>query len=263
MGTIVVHDDDAAGTGPTRTRSASPSGSCRDPRPADKGRAVRRRSKLSPLTWRSRTADPDHDAVSHRTYRLTRMGARAVTVTAFAAAILIGVEAAARAQEAGGQPVGPGQRSTIPAGVTVSGLRVGGLTAPEAERALADLASRPLTVGYKENSWRYAPQTLGAEPQVESAVQAALAAPAGAALQLDVEVREQKLARWARSFAKGFDRRHRNAEIVLQGQRPDVRPARTGRELSQGEAQLAVRRRSSSTSARSSAPGRRGAPAPR
>jgi lipoprotein-anchoring transpeptidase ErfK/SrfK len=179
--------------------------------------------------------------VSHRTYRLTRMGARAVTVTAFAAAILIGVEAAARAQEAGGQSTGSGQRSTIPAGVTISGLRVGGLTAPEAERALTDLASRPLTVGYKENSWRYAPQSLGAKPQVESAAQAALAAPAGAALQLEVEVREQKLARWARSFAKGFDRRHQNAEIVLQGQRPEVRPARTGRELSQVEAQVAVR----------------------
>jgi lipoprotein-anchoring transpeptidase ErfK/SrfK len=178
--------------------------------------------------------------VSHRTYRLTRLGARAVTVTAFAAAILIGVEAGARAQEAGGQP-GSGQRSTIPAGVTISGLRVGGLTAPEAERALADLAARPLTVGYKENSWRYAPQSLGAKPQVKSTAQAALAAPAGASLQLEVEVREQKLARWAHSFAKGFDRRHQNAEIVLQGERPKVRPARTGRELSQVEAQLAVR----------------------
>ena len=35
---------------------------------------------------------------------MTRLGARAVTLVAFAAAILIGVEAAARAQQAGGQP---------------------------------------------------------------------------------------------------------------------------------------------------------------
>ena len=179
--------------------------------------------------------------MSHRTYRLTRLGARAVTVTAFAAAILIGVEAAARAQEAGGQPESPGQRSTIAGGVTVSGLLVGGMSADEAKRALAKLASRPLTVGYHGAWWRYAPGTLGAEAQVASAVQAALEAPPGTALDLDVEIRERQLARWARSFAHGFDQRHRNAKIVLRGDRPDLKRARAGRELSQGEAQLAVR----------------------
>ena len=179
--------------------------------------------------------------MSHRTYRLTRLGARAVTVTAFAAAILIGVEAAARAQEAGGQPERPGQRSTIASGVTVSGLLVGGMSTEEAKRALARLASRPLTVDYRGSWWRYAPGTLGAEPQVDSAVQAALEAPSGAALDLDVEIRERQLARWARSFAQRFDERGRNAKIVLQGDRPGLKRARLGRELSQGEAQLAVR----------------------
>ncbi len=43
--------------------------------------------------------------MSSRTYRLTRRGARVVTVVAFGAAILIGVEAAARAAEKAGARV--------------------------------------------------------------------------------------------------------------------------------------------------------------
>jgi lipoprotein-anchoring transpeptidase ErfK/SrfK len=190
-------------------------------------------------------ADPapeqDNDPVSSRKFRLTRIGARAVTVVAFASAILIGIEAAARAQEAGGQPESTAKRTTIPSGVTVSGLIVGGLTVPQAERAVGELATRPLTIGFGDDQWRFVPETLGAEPQVSSAVQEALRAPEGTALDLDVEIREQKLARWARSFAREFDRRHRSAKIVLRGTKPEVRHARFGRELAQGEAQLAVR----------------------
>ncbi|HSE82246.1 MAG TPA: L,D-transpeptidase family protein [Gaiellaceae bacterium] len=179
--------------------------------------------------------------MSHRTYRLTRLGARAVTVTAFAAAILIGIEAAARAQEAGGQPEDAQRPSRIADGVTVSGVIVGGMTAPDARRALSELASRPLTVGFEGSWWRYAPHSLGAEAQVDSAVQEALEAPRGAALELDVDIQERKLAYWARSFARSFDERHRNARIVLRDERPWVKSARFGRELSQGGAQLAVR----------------------
>jgi hypothetical protein len=172
---------------------------------------------------------------------MTRLGARTVTVVAFASAILIGIEAAARAQEAGGQPERQGPRTTIAGGVTVSGVRVGGLNAAEAERALGQLAARPLTIGYRGTWWRYAPETLGAEPQVASAVQAALKAPADAALDLDVEINERKLARWTRSFARSFDRRHRNAEIILVGSKPEVDRARLVRELSEGDAQLVIR----------------------
>ena len=172
---------------------------------------------------------------------MTRLGARAVTLVAFASAILIGVEAAARAQEAGGQPEDTGRRTTIAGGVTVSGLLVSGMSAAEAERALIRLASRPLTVGFRDTSWRYAPYTLGAEPQIETVVQAALRAPEDTALTLGVEIDERKLARWVRSFARSFDRRHRNAVIVLRKNRPEVKRARLGYGLSQWPTRLAVR----------------------
>jgi lipoprotein-anchoring transpeptidase ErfK/SrfK len=162
---------------------------------------------------------------------MTRLGARAVTLVAFAAAILIGVEAAARAQEAGGQPERALDDQVVAAGVTVAGVPVGGMTADEAERAVRASASRPVVVTYRSRSWRFAPQTLGATAEVDDAVRAAVAAPRRTEVDLGVQVDELTLQRWTRSFARRFDRRTRNAAIVLRGTRPVVTDARLGREL--------------------------------
>src|SRR5262245_13830859 len=174
--------------GPSRTRSASPSDSCREAHSANKGRAVRRRSKAPPRSPCDPIPAPERDAVSSRKYRMTRPGARAVTVVALAAAILIGVEAAARAQEAGGRAAIPTVRSTIPGGVSVSGLVVGGMSLSEARAALYQLAWRPVTVAFHGRWWRFTPVALGADPQVDAAVEAAANAPEGAALELDVQI---------------------------------------------------------------------------
>jgi lipoprotein-anchoring transpeptidase ErfK/SrfK len=170
--------------------------------------------------------------MSSRRYRLTRKGARAATLVAVVAMALVGIEAAARTQ----QPVaGPGAYDPdhkIAAGVTVSGVAVGGLTSAEAERAVTAYASRPLTVTFRNESWRYSPRTLGARPQVDTAVQAALGAPAGASLPLKVDVNQETLSAWKRSFAASFDQKRRDAKLVLHKLRPQIKQARTGRELS-------------------------------
>jgi lipoprotein-anchoring transpeptidase ErfK/SrfK len=169
--------------------------------------------------------------LSSRRYRITRLGARAVTLVAFAAAILIGVEAAARAQQAGGQPEQTLEDQVVADGVTVGGVSVGGLTAEEAVKAVQAAASRPVTVAFRSRAWRYAPQTLGATADVDAAVRKAVAAPRGAAVDLDVQVDELTLQRWTRRFARRFDQKTRNAAVVLHGTRPVVTRARFGREL--------------------------------
>lgn len=90
---------------------------------------------------------------------------------------MVGVEAGARAQQAGGQSETPPSEPVIAGGVTVSGIAVGGRTAGEAERALSSLLAPPVTVTFRNQSWRYVPETLGATPQVASAVEEALNAP--------------------------------------------------------------------------------------
>jgi len=178
--------------------------------------------------------------MSSRRYRLTRQGARAATLVAVVSMALVGIEAAARTQQADGGLGRPDPDQKIAAGVTVSEIPVGGLTAAQAERAVAAYASRPVTVAFRDESWRYAPQTLGAEAQVETAVQAALGAPEGASLPLRVEVNQATLSAWKRSFAAAFDQKRKDAKLVLRKLHPQVRPARAGRELSSVPAGLVL-----------------------
>jgi lipoprotein-anchoring transpeptidase ErfK/SrfK len=178
--------------------------------------------------------------VSSRTYRLTRRGARVVTVVAFGAAILIGVEAAARAQEAGSQTQKPARDNRVAKGVTVGGAYVGGMSAEEAEEVLRRHAARPVMVAFQGEAWRYAPETLGAQADVDAAVRAALAAPARAELELAVEVDQKHLQRWTKRFAKAFDEKRRDAKIVLRGARPTVIDGWAGRKLPPAAARAAV-----------------------
>jgi lipoprotein-anchoring transpeptidase ErfK/SrfK len=178
--------------------------------------------------------------LTYRKYRMTRRGARAVTLVAFASMILIGVEAGARAQQAGGQPEGPVDDGLIARGVTVSGLFVGGMNAEEARRAVNRHSLRHLLVTFRGEAWSYAPTTLGARAAVDAAVEEALAAPAGAEVPLAVSVNENRLQRWTRSFAKRFDEKAENAEIILRNLRPKATPAHTGRELSRWSTRTAL-----------------------
>ena len=105
---------------------------------------------------------------------------------------------------------------------------------------MAAYASRPVTLTFRNESWRFAPQTLGARSQVDTAVQAALGAPEGAALPLRVEVDQSTLSAWKESFAAGFDQKRKDAKLVLRKLRPEVMPARTGRKLASAEAGVAL-----------------------
>ena len=174
--------------------------------------------------------------MNNRRYRLTRKGARAATLVAVVSMALVGIEAAARAQQADGSGERLDPDRIIADGVTVSGIAVGGLTGVEAERAVNAYASRPVTVTFRSESWRYAPQTLGAKAQVDTAVQAALGAPSGAALPLRVEVDQEALSAWKRSFAASFDQKRRDAAVVLRNLRPELIRARAGRTLSRWSA---------------------------
>jgi lipoprotein-anchoring transpeptidase ErfK/SrfK len=168
--------------------------------------------------------------MTSRRYRLTRKGARAATLVATVSMALVAIEAAARAQQTD-QPAGRDPEATIAAGVSIADVPVGGLTFAEAKWAVSRYASRPVTIEFREESWRFAPQTLGARAQVDTAVEAALGAPAGVGLPLRVEVDPAKLSAWKTRFAAEFDRKRKNAKLYLRKLRPVLEKARTGREL--------------------------------
>jgi lipoprotein-anchoring transpeptidase ErfK/SrfK len=161
-----------------------------------------------------------------------RLGAGMVLVTA----ILVGIEAGARAQQPGEAAVTP----TVATGVTAAGLDLSGLTADEARGALEGFSRRWVLLTYRGRVWRFAPQTLGARMDVGGAVRAALAAPPGTEARVDVSVDRRALARWTRRFAADFDVKARNAKVVLRGSHPRIRSSRPGQRLDRLWAQIAV-----------------------
>jgi lipoprotein-anchoring transpeptidase ErfK/SrfK len=174
--------------------------------------------------------------VTYKRYRTSRRGIRVLTFVAFLAMIMIGVEAGARAQQAAGES----EPKLAAQGVYIGEVDVSGMTAAQAERAVRAMTSEPLTLTHGARSWRFAPQTLGADFQVDGAVRAALAAPEGTAVPLGVTVNERRLDRWTKRFASEFDQKVHNAKIVIRGLRPRVTRAQVGRKLYRWSTKTAI-----------------------
>jgi hypothetical protein len=166
--------------------------------------------------------------VTYRRFRSPRMLRRAVGAVLLLALALVAVGAAAQARLGSEPPA----RHVVVQGVAVAGVDLSGLTRRQAERKLRSFASRPVTLVYRHHRWRYVPQTLGATIDVGAAVTAALAAPEASTVSLPVGVDRGILRRWLHGFARRFDVRPRDAEVVLHGLRPHVTESRRGRRLS-------------------------------
>ena len=73
----------------------------------------------------------------------------------------------------------PPAHSVAAAGVTVAGVPVEGLTAPEIRTAIEQAFARPVELNAGRHSWTVDPEALGAWPRQHLAARAALAAPEG------------------------------------------------------------------------------------
>jgi hypothetical protein len=119
----------------------------------------------------------------------------------------------------------------VAAGVTVAGVDLSGMTAAQATAALRAFAAQPLTLRLKAQRLSVPASTLGGKARVARAVIAALAAPAGTALRLQVAVTDWRLTAWIRKRANRFDRAAVSTRARLVGVVPRLTPARPGRVL--------------------------------
>ena len=144
-----------------------------------------------------------------------------------------------------------GSPSRIAAGVTIDGVNVGGMTAPEArsrlEQRAAALAQVPVTFTAAGHEWRLRPASLGVEADWSAAVKLALdqgdgLAPIrgfrrlgvrvfGADVSPPTQVVEKSLAYELARMRRVIDRPHRDAALVLRRLQPVVVPARAGHSL--------------------------------
>jgi hypothetical protein len=147
---------------------------------------------------------------------------RPAIVAMFACLALVATAAPATAQT----PADP----VIPDDVSVSTVDVSGKTAADATTALLAFFDQPLKLRLGGKTLSVPPGRLGASARISKAVDAALAAPAGSELTLEVAI-GPRLTKWLSKRAKIFRRSPVPTKAVLVGLRPRVTKARPGRAL--------------------------------
>lgn len=126
--------------------------------------------------------------------------------------------------------------ATIPAGVTIGGIQVGGLTPAAATDMLASEFGRPLTLAIGTARVSVTPDVLGATPVIDKAIARALLAQPDAAVPLGVSVVSGTVASFVANLAQRYDRAPLDSKLALRNLRPWLSPERTGRKLDQRKA---------------------------
>ena len=145
-----------------------------------------------------------------------------------AATFLLLVTLGVAAPDAARKPV------VIAPGVTVGGVRVGGLTSEPARTRVEKAFARPLRLRFGQKRWRISPRYLGANAAIDRAVSRALEAGPRARVSLGVSATRPRIRRYVQRLDHLFSREPVSAAVVgVSGGRPAFSEAKAG---------LAVRR---------------------
>jgi lipoprotein-anchoring transpeptidase ErfK/SrfK len=144
------------------------------------------------------------------------------------AIFLLAVTLGVAAPDAARKPV------VIAPGVTVSGVKVGGLTSEPARTRIEKAFGRPLPLRYGKKRWRISPRYLGTSAAVDDAVAKALRSRPRARLSLQVSATRTRIRRYVQRLDRLFSRDPISSAVVgVSGGRPAFSEAKPG---------LAVRR---------------------
>lgn len=119
----------------------------------------------------------------------------------------------------------------IPQGVTVGGVNVGGLLLDQAYQEVENAARDPLTLAFGGRTFLISPLKLGTRVLVRQAVNHALEAAPGQAVELPVRIRGNAVRAYVRKLAKELDRKAVDARFRMRGDRPWISRERPGRAL--------------------------------
>jgi len=89
------------------------------------------------------------------------------------------------------------QGGSVPQGVKVGGLRLGGMPIEQARNALSWSYNRPLRFVFYGHRWRIRPEKLGATVDVEKTIGRALKANPGDDVSLSVSLNGARLTQYA------------------------------------------------------------------
>jgi lipoprotein-anchoring transpeptidase ErfK/SrfK len=117
--------------------------------------------------------------------------------------------------------------------VTVGGVNVGGLRLTQAYSEVQSAALDPLVLAFKGRTFLIGPRKLGTRVLVRQAVNDALEAVPGQALELPVRIRGDAVRVYVRTLAKELDRKAVDARFRLRNEHPWISRDRPGRRLDQ------------------------------
>ncbi len=137
-------------------------------------------------------------------------------------------------------PPPPAKRTRIAAGVTISGIHVGGLAYGSAYSAVGVEFRSPLTLTLGDRTITVSPWKLGAKPFIGPAVSRALHARAGTAVKMVVDVKRAPVVDYVDTLATRYDRDVADAHIVLHALRPVVVPDVQGSTIQRSAAVTAI-----------------------
>ncbi len=129
-------------------------------------------------------------------------------------------------------PPPPATPAPIAFGVSVGGVRVGGLMPFQAGKAVQRVYAKPLVlVVDSTRKEKLAPTMLGAQANVPKAIRRARVARPGAIVPLDVEVSQARVRRYVERLGRRHDREAQDARIVVDGFKPRAVRSHEGRHL--------------------------------
>jgi lipoprotein-anchoring transpeptidase ErfK/SrfK len=152
-----------------------------------------------------------------------------------AACFLLAVTLGVAAPDAARKPV------VIAPGVTVAGVKVGGLTSEPARDRIRRAFGRPLPLRYGEKRWWISPRYLGTSAATDNAVTKALTSPPRARVALKVSAAQARIRRYVRRLDRLFSRDPVSSTVVgVVGGRPAFSEATPGLAVRQDEMTKAI-----------------------
>jgi lipoprotein-anchoring transpeptidase ErfK/SrfK len=131
--------------------------------------------------------------------------------------------------------------TTIPDGVQIGSVVVGGMTSDDATAAVQTAYFAPLVVHVGHRSVSVSPHHFHAAVDVATAVQAALAAAPDTVVPLTPTYDMQRIVKWVRTLATKTDRAPIAGTVVLRASRPVLTHAHPGRALVKFATRMRIR----------------------
>jgi lipoprotein-anchoring transpeptidase ErfK/SrfK len=128
----------------------------------------------------------------------------------------------------------PPASSTVPDGVVLGGVDVGGLSSDAATEAVLQRYSRPVVLKVGRMNVIVSPAALGAKIWADTAVAKALTVAPGTALGFRAVFSRARVAAYVAQLARRFDREPSSARLLLKNSRPKVIPSQTGLRIDRG-----------------------------